>query len=100
MLASDPRPTAIVYGNDVAAAAGISVIRAHGLAVPQDIAVCGFDDAEIARWTVPSLTTVTTDPARWGAAAASALLDLLAGEHVEDRDLEPARLVVRDSTGI
>jgi DNA-binding LacI/PurR family transcriptional regulator len=68
--------------------------------VPQDIAVCGFDDAEIARWTVPSLTTVTTDPARWGAAAASALLDLLAGEHVEDRDLEPARLVVRDSTGI
>lgn len=99
MLAADSLPTAIVYGNDVAAAAGISVIRAHGLDVPGDIAVCGFDDAEIARWTVPSLTTVTTDPARWGAAAASALLDLLAGEHVEDRDLEPARLVVRDSTG-
>jgi DNA-binding LacI/PurR family transcriptional regulator len=100
MLAADPRPTAIVYGNDVAAAAGISVIRAHGLDVPGDVAVCGFDDAEIARWTVPSLTTVNTDPARWGAAAASALLDLLAGEPVEDRDLEPARLVVRDSTGI
>jgi DNA-binding LacI/PurR family transcriptional regulator len=99
LLAAEDRPTAIVYGNDVAAAAGISVIRAHGLDVPGDVAVCGFDDAEIARWTVPSLTTVSTDPARWGAAAASALLDLLAGGHVEDRDLEPARLVVRDSTG-
>lgn len=99
LLVAGSRPTAIVYGNDVAAAAGISVIRGLGLDVPGDVAVCGFDDAEIARWTVPSLTTVTTDPARWGAAAATTLLDLLAGEHVEDRDLEPARLVVRDSTG-
>ncbi|GAA2750987.1 LacI family DNA-binding transcriptional regulator [Amnibacterium kyonggiense] len=100
LLAAGERPTAVVYGNDVAAAAGISVIRGHGLGVPEDIAVCGFDDAEIAQWTVPSLTTVSTGPARWGAAAAEALLDLLAGERVEDRDLEPARLVVRDSTGV
>ena len=98
LLDVDP-PTAIVYGNDVAAAAGISVIRERVLDVPRDVAVCGFDDAELARWTVPALTSVTTDPARWGAAAATALLDLLAGEQVEDVDLGPARLVVRSSTG-
>jgi DNA-binding LacI/PurR family transcriptional regulator len=99
LLASADRPTAVVYGNDVAAAAGISVLRAHGLAVPEDVSVCGFDDAELAHWTVPALTTVSTDPARWGAAAATALLELLLGERLEDQDLEPARLVVRGSTG-
>jgi DNA-binding LacI/PurR family transcriptional regulator len=93
------RPTAIVYGNDVAAAAGISVARGLGLDVPADLSVCGFDDAEIARWTVPALTTVGTHPARWGAAAAGVLLALLAGEQPHDLDLEPARLVVRHSTG-
>lgn len=99
LLAGETPPTAIVYGNDVAAAAGISVARGLGLDVPTDLSVCGFDDAEIARWTVPALTTVQTHPADWGAAAAAALLDLLAGEQVADRDLEPARLVVRTSTG-
>ncbi|GAA4748354.1 LacI family DNA-binding transcriptional regulator [Amnibacterium soli] len=98
LAAADP-PTAIVYGNDVAAAAGISVLREHGLDVPRGISVCGFDDSEIARWTVPALTTVSTDPGRWGAAAARALLDLLAGQPATDQDLGPARLVVRRSTG-
>jgi DNA-binding LacI/PurR family transcriptional regulator len=99
LLASPTPPTAIVYGNDVAAAAGISVIRERGLEVPADVSVCGFDDAEIARWTSPALTTVSTDPARWGAAAATALLGLLAGERLDDQDLGPAQLVVRRSTG-
>jgi DNA-binding LacI/PurR family transcriptional regulator len=99
LLTGADRPTAIVYGNDVAAAAGISVARDLGLDVPGDVSVCGFDDAELARWTVPALTTVRTHPADWGSAAASALLDLLAGERVADLDLEPARLVVRTSTG-
>jgi DNA-binding LacI/PurR family transcriptional regulator len=99
LLAAPEPPTAVVYGNDVAAAAGISVARARGLDVPRDLSICGFDDAEIARWTVPALTTVRTHPADWGAAAATALLDLLAGERVADHDLEPARLVVRESTG-
>jgi DNA-binding LacI/PurR family transcriptional regulator len=99
LLDAAERPTAVVYGNDVAAAAGISVARRRGLDIPGDLSVCGFDDSEIARWTVPALTTVGTHPSRWGAAAAEALLTLLAGVHLDDVDLDPARLVVRRSTG-
>jgi DNA-binding LacI/PurR family transcriptional regulator len=99
LLDADPRPTAVIYGNDVAAAAGISVAHGRGLGVPEDLSVCGFDDAEIARWTVPALTTVGTRPSGWGAAAAAVLLALLSGEQQRDVDLEPARLVIRRSTG-
>ena len=99
LLTDGPDVTALVYGNDVAAAAGLSIAARLGRRVPDDLSVCGFDDAEIARWTQPALTTVGTHPADWGAAAATALLDALAGREVGDRDLGPARLVVRDSTG-
>lgn len=99
LLDGRDRPTAIVCGNDVAAAAAISRVLRRGLGVPADVSVCGFDDGEIAQWTHPALTTVGTHPTRWGAAAAQALLDLLAGDPPAEVRLEPARLVIRDSTG-
>ncbi len=98
-LPAEHRPTALVCGNDVAAVAATGRAMRRGIRVPLDLSVCGFDDAEIAQWTHPALTTVGTHPTRWGAAAAQALLDLLAGGAPTEVRLEPARLVVRDSTG-
>ena len=92
-------PTAIVYGNDPMAIAGIGVAHERGLRVPRDLSVTGFDDSELARYVFPSLTSVRTDPLHWGEAAARTLLSLAATGHADDVDLEPARVIPRASTG-
>lgn len=95
---ADP-PTAIVFGNDPMAIAGLGVAHERGLSVPRDLSITGFDDSELARYVYPSLTSVRTDPLRWGEAAARTLLHLVADGHAADVDLDPAHLVVRTSTG-
>ncbi|WP_456317094.1 substrate-binding domain-containing protein [Streptomyces tendae] len=46
-------PTAIVYGNDLAATAGLSVAQELGVAVPDRLSVVGYDDTPLTRYTHP-----------------------------------------------
>ncbi|CAN5812851.1 LacI family DNA-binding transcriptional regulator [soil metagenome] len=98
LLAWDPRPTAIVYANDLMAIAGMQVLAVEGIRVPQDISVVGFDDVAVAPLLHPPLTTVRHDVMAWGRAAASSLLAITDGEDPFTGWLDPAELVVRDST--
>ena len=76
MGANDP-PTAIICGNDVLAAGAVARARAHGLDVPGDVSVTGFDDIELARIVHPALTTVHVPHGEMGRKAASALVDMV-----------------------
>jgi DNA-binding LacI/PurR family transcriptional regulator/GrpB-like predicted nucleotidyltransferase (UPF0157 family) len=58
LLATEPRPTAIVTGNDLQALGVLDAARASGLRVPEDLSVVGFDDVAPARWARPALTTI------------------------------------------
>jgi len=58
LLATGERPDAVFVASDLLAAGALSALRRHGLSVPQDIAVGGFDDSRIALTTDPPLTTV------------------------------------------
>lgn len=98
LLARSFRPTAIVYSNDPMAIAGLGVAQRAGLRVPEDLSITGFDGSDVGAYVHPSLTTVRTTARTWGVAAASALLRLIDGESVTDLDLEPALLVIREST--
>jgi DNA-binding LacI/PurR family transcriptional regulator len=98
LLDDDERPTAIVYGNDLMAIAGLSVALRYGVRVPDELSVTGFDDTELASYVNPTLTTVRTDPFGWGRTAAEALLDLIDGQPGKDIPTLPARLVTRGST--
>ncbi|MDQ3453122.1 MAG: LacI family transcriptional regulator [Actinomycetota bacterium] len=98
LLAWDPRPTAIVYASDLMAIAGMQVLAAEGIQVPGDISVVGFDDVAVARLLHPPLTTVRHDVMAWGRAAASSLLAITDGEEPTTGWLDPAELVIRDST--
>jgi LacI family transcriptional regulator, repressor for deo operon, udp, cdd, tsx, nupC, and nupG len=99
LLESEEPPTAIVYANDLMAMAGMSLALARGVAVPGDLSVTGYDDTEISAHLQPSLTTVSTDVTEWGRAAANGLLEVIEHRPLSKVDLEPPRLVVRDSTG-
>lgn len=91
------RPTAIVYGSDLMAIAGMQVARRRGMRLPQDLSVVGFDGLMIGELMEPELTTVRRDPVGRGRAAASMLLRLL-GEDVEQHPVPAQELVVRRST--
>lgn len=80
LLAVDPRPTAIICGNDVLAAGALTAIRDAGLSVPGDISLTGFDDIDLAHVLDPPLTTVHVPHRRMGQAAAQRLLAMAAGE--------------------
>ena len=94
-----PDVTAILYGEDTMALAGMHVLWSRGLRVPEDVSVIGYNGIEVGEWVQPQLTTVRRDSVQRGRAAAVVLLRLL-GQHVEQEYLveEPA-LVVRSSTG-
>lgn len=74
LLGLDPRPTALICGNDVLAAGALRAARRAGLSVPADVSVLGFDDIDLASAVDPALTTVRVPHRRMGAAAAEILI--------------------------
>jgi len=89
---------AIVTASDMIAIGVIKALKEQGLAVPQDIAVVGYDDISIARFTSPPLTTVRQDTNLAGELLVNNLVRLIAGDKVE-ASVMPAKIVVRESCG-
>jgi LacI family transcriptional regulator len=94
------RFTALFAANDLMAAGAIRELTGHGLAVPGDVSVVGFDDAPLAEMTTPALTTVRQPVQEMGDTAVSLLLARVTGQAVEGggRHVLPTSLVVREST--
>ena len=88
-------PTAIFCANDLLAIGVMRGLRMRNLRVPEDVAVIGYDDVELAAMTDPALTTVR-QPAYELGATAYELLKL--GAPPEQRSFSPL-LVRRESTG-
>ncbi|WP_101845556.1 LacI family DNA-binding transcriptional regulator [Halobacillus sp. Marseille-P3879] len=70
-------PTAFVSANDEMAMGAIKAIQQKGRKVPEDIALVGFDDIDLARYAQPSLTTIRVQKKQWGQTAAETLFDML-----------------------
>jgi LacI family transcriptional regulator len=95
---SEP-PTAVVAASDLMAASAIQAVAERGLRVPDDVAVVGFDDIQIAALLQPSLTTIRQDKQGLGTAAAEALVRLIADPELEAPVITlPVELVVRESS--
>jgi len=91
--------TALFAYNDISAIGAIRAIHEHGLRVPQDVSVMGFDDIPGAAFHTPSLTTVRQPLNRMGEVAAESLLERIEGnqEYPAEIAIEP-EFVVREST--
>jgi LacI family transcriptional regulator len=98
-LALPAAPTAIAASSDQMAVGAYEAVRRHGLRVPDDISIIGFDDLPEVRWASPPLSTVRQPLAEMGSLAARTVLRLAAGEPVESPRLELATsLIIREST--
>jgi len=75
LIAEGLTATCVFACNDVVAVGAVAAFRDHGLAVPQDVSVAGFDDIETLRDLVPPLTTVHLDLRDIGSRAAALALD-------------------------
>jgi DNA-binding LacI/PurR family transcriptional regulator len=97
LLEDDPKLDAVFIGNDLMAIGALQSLRLAGRRVPDDVAVVGFDDIEMARYTEPPLTTVRQPIQQIGRELARHLLRQVAGEDVDPVVLLPTELVIRES---
>lgn len=93
-------PTAVFARNDYTAIGALRAAHTLGLAVPQDLAIAGFDNIPLAAFQTPPLTTVEQPIAELARVAAELLLKRMEDAPRRPRQLVelPCRLVVRDST--
>lgn len=108
LLEGSARPTAIVAYNDLMAIGAMRAIRRHGLRVPEDVSLVGFDDVAFAAYVEPALTTLrqqTAEMGRWAVASLTEQIGRRAAgrpgpaENGAERRVVPVDLEVRASTG-
>lgn len=97
----DRRPTAVVALTDLMAIGVVNAIGDAGLEAGRDLAVVGFDDAPIAGYLRPPLTSLRQPITEIGERVVAMLIDLVRGEmHSPAHVLLKPRLIVRDSTAL
>jgi LacI family transcriptional regulator len=100
ILGLRPLPTAVFCANDLVALGVLQVLIRHGVRVPDDMALVGFDDIEFASAAAIPLTSVRLPRQLMGRTAADLLLEEASGDpsHVHRRVVLQPELVVRAST--
>lgn len=99
LLEKDPKIRAIYCSSDQLAQGVMIEALARGLRIPEDLAVCGFGDADFAAHLNPSLTTVHVDGAAIGTLAARLLVDRCHGQAAAQPVIDVGfRIVERGST--
>ena len=99
MLLNLPKPpTAVMCCNDVAAVGALKTLAAKGLHAGKDIALIGFDDLTLCRFTQPALTSIQFSPRELAGLAFRALLEEIQGIAEKTNYEYKTRFVLREST--
>ncbi len=100
LLAHANRPTAIFCFNDDIAIGAIHEIKKHGLRVPDDISVVGFDNIKVSGYVDPPLTTIDQPAYDMGRKAVEVVLQQIKHQTLlRDREILPFHLLERQSSG-
>ncbi|MDO7906912.1 LacI family DNA-binding transcriptional regulator [Paenibacillus sp. JX-17] len=97
MIMQGELPTAVFYGNDEMAVGGMKAFEDHGISIPDEVSVIGFDDIELAGYANPPLTTVRQPKSEAGSLAGHLLFQMLDGESVDEQFKLGIELVERKS---
>ncbi|GAA0484289.1 MULTISPECIES: ribose operon transcriptional repressor RbsR [Tatumella] len=100
LLMLNPRPQAVFTSNDAMAVGGYQALYQAGLRIPQDMAVIGYDDIELARYLTPPLSTIRQPKDELGELAIDTLLHRMNMPDASQQLLVlTPELMVRASTG-
>jgi DNA-binding LacI/PurR family transcriptional regulator len=91
-------PTAVLCCNDVAAIGALKTLSIRGLRAGKDIALIGFDDLTMCRFTQPSLTTIRFSPSELAKLAFQALLEEIEGGEDKSQSEYKTHFILREST--
>ncbi len=101
LLQLKQRPTAILCSNDMTAIGALRSLAKHGVKVPEDFSVVGFDNIHLAEFVYPSLTTIQMSGRDLAHSAFDALKSAVESKNETMRQKKipiPTMLVVRNST--
>jgi len=98
LLALPIPPTAVFCYNDMSALGALRALYGHGIRVPDDISLVGFDDLAIASYTSPLLTTVGQPKQQMGRMAMETMLKLISGVDTKANIKVEGELIIREST--
>ncbi|MEJ8859047.1 LacI family DNA-binding transcriptional regulator [Variovorax robiniae] len=99
LLLKEPALRAVCCSSDQLAHGVLIEAQARGLRVPEDLAICGFGNADFSAHTVPSISTVHVDGPEIGRLAARMIVERCRGEVVEKPVVDIGfRIVERGST--
>lgn len=92
-------PTAFFASSDALAIGAMRAIQGHGLRIPEDISVIGFNDVSVAKYVTPALTTVKVYTEWMGELAVSTILELIQEKAPVPRKITVGtELILREST--
>jgi len=92
-----PLPDAFFVANDYMAIGCIKALQENNINIPEDVSIIGYDDIELARYFVPSLTTINSPANELGRKAVEILLGMVNGDAAGDIYTINGSLVVRSS---
>ncbi|MCJ8007437.1 LacI family DNA-binding transcriptional regulator [Lederbergia wuyishanensis] len=99
ILKGNERPTAIFAANDSMAAGVIRYCVEHGIRIPEELSLVGFDNTNFASILIPALTTVELPTFKMGKLAAKRLLENIQGQRGSGQKKKvDCKLIVREST--
>ncbi|MFC6333410.1 LacI family DNA-binding transcriptional regulator [Paenibacillus septentrionalis] len=92
------KPTAVMCINDFVAIGAIKTAVDHGLFIPDDMSIVGFDDIPLAHHFIPEITTVSQEANELGRTAIRVLQKLMNREKVKKHTVIEPKLMLRKSS--
>lgn len=89
-------PKCFFINGDEKAIIAIKVLSEHGIRVPQDVSIVGFDNLPISGYTIPGLTTISMNYKELSKKILEKIINLLDGEIVKSEEIE-SKLIIRES---
>jgi len=97
LLKSAPDMTAIFAASDEMALGVLSIAARHGIQVPKDLSVIGYDNVKLAEMAVPSLTTVQQPLYEMGKLAVSKLISMVITGSIEKNQVVSHTIIERET---